>query len=1136
MAAARARADAEKWWIKAVGYAIANRADIFLETAMATEANFEEMARLGRDNGYRVRVVHIARPNAMSRLDVVERAIRRAGAPGRVTSHQLASYDDSYRGVMRGADAVDAGGLADEVIVHGFGTQKPLHSNTVDEDGVWIQQPPRAAAVIATERGRLWSRKEYDEFTAQLDALARTAGDAWKDELEKIRQLAVPHQPPAGPAPAAAAVSDLDVDQLRRLVDADIPQPPSMLLAERALRDAARALQETSTVMDPKREADRAAAYTHRATLLTQASQHLATFDRTRLASLSVIDQHRRNAEAARAELDKRHQPVPPTPVPSTPRPDAALLDRAQHQQVFTDTIRPTLAPPATAEEPTERTERTEKPVAYFVIGQTGTDLEDQVSTIEDHLAESRRAYVTIGDYSRHHPNYGQVLKKDPATALSRLSPDTITWRNMAMSYAAQRRYDFVVESAMRPREQLPRVFQRLRQLGYRVEVHLLAVRAVESMYEILYRQTVEGPAVPFSDQADHNRTYADVLRGAYEIDRGDLVDHTFVHGHEMEQLYENKRDDTGEWVEPAAAFDALVRGRARRLDDAEYLRFELDMQELRDRRLFVPASIRGAWEGLWQDTMARVAAAASTRDTAGLIGLTEDQLNEFVATDTPVAGWKPPDIEVQLQSLQDTRRALLDVAGRLGAFPELARSYRELAGLLTEAETSLGPATRDQHSWESYTVQQRQLADAARRELEYRRRWQQRAQRVTDRIDQVRHLATDRTHKTPTGEWTPQRAALHEEIVNDYYAQHAAGVPADHHAILLAGMPGAGKTTLLGVHPHIDVKKYLVINVDLMKELLIANGLHPHLPADPGFEPIRDGQELAPMELNPLIHEESRHLSHLLAERALADGRNVIWDFVMGKPAGSGRLVDLLRHHGYRSPHGRLTGILVDVAVDTARRRAADRYRIESIQYRQGRGHGGRSLPARLFDAYELPNGQTASRQNFDALKDQFDDWEIYDNSRDRHQLVDRSQGQLPVAGLASWLPPRPAFQHRSGDIASLILFAKREVSTPAGRTAADRVGQYESLLAEARRVADPARGGWAQRVSQSRRAYLSRRTGIGRPAAHEGGPDEFYLMLQGTFPTELQAGFVGQVPIGQMPTVEQIRDRLADWLELLP
>jgi signal recognition particle GTPase len=129
--------------------------------------------------------------------------------------------------------------------------------------------------------------------------------------------------------------------------------------------------------------------------------------------------------------------------------------------------------------------------------------------------------------------------------------------------------------------------------------------------------------------------------------------------------------------------------------------------------------------------------------------------------------------------------------------------------------------------------------------------------------------LATDKRYLDDEGTWAPERQDAHDAIVNDIYRE-SANVPCEHQAIMAGGLGGAGKSTVLGQYANVDQSRYLTINPDDIKEQMAKRGLIPEL------------SRLSPMEASDLVHEESSAIAYQLADRAMKDGKNIIWDITM--------------------------------------------------------------------------------------------------------------------------------------------------------------------------------------------------------------------------------------------------------------
>lgn len=228
--------------------------------------------------------------------------------------------------------------------------------------------------------------------------------------------------------------------------------------------------------------------------------------------------------------------------------------------------------------------------------------------------------------------------------------------------------------------------------------------------------------------------------------------------------------------------------------------------------------------------------------------------------------------------------------------------------------------------------------------------------------------LATDNQHLIDPKRqvWSLERVKIHREILNDLY-EAAVNAPCEHKAFMAGGLAGAGKTSVLEEHPGIDRSKYLTINPDDVKEELAARGLIPLV------------EGLSPMESSDLVHEESSHVAKLLAERALREGKNIIWDITMASESSTAMRLDDLDQAGYVT-----SGIFVDISVEVSIRRADGRYRDGHENYRNNQGFGGRFVPSEVMLFQQEAEWGSKNRRTFEEVKGRFVAWAVYDNSID--------------------------------------------------------------------------------------------------------------------------------------------------------
>jgi predicted ABC-type ATPase len=256
--------------------------------------------------------------------------------------------------------------------------------------------------------------------------------------------------------------------------------------------------------------------------------------------------------------------------------------------------------------------------------------------------------------------------------------------------------------------------------------------------------------------------------------------------------------------------------------------------------------------------------------------------------------------------------------------------------------------------------------------------------QEVREHLGQARAdgLTTDALYTIePDREiWSDEREAFHDAIIDDLYAR-AINVPNEHEAIIAGGLPGAGKSTVLENYAGVDRSRFLTIDPDEIKKELAQRGLIPTV------------EGLSPMEASDLAHEESSYVAKGLAQRAQAEGKNMVWDITMSSRSSTESRIEDLRSAGYT----RVVGIFVDIPLEKSEVRAEARHRIGQDEYRTGKGEGGRFLLPEVIRSNADPFWGSLNRKVFEEVKHRFEAWSIYDNSIDGRPpvLTDSSEGK---------------------------------------------------------------------------------------------------------------------------------------------
>jgi predicted ABC-type ATPase len=264
---------------------------------------------------------------------------------------------------------------------------------------------------------------------------------------------------------------------------------------------------------------------------------------------------------------------------------------------------------------------------------------------------------------------------------------------------------------------------------------------------------------------------------------------------------------------------------------------------------------------------------------------------------------------------------------------------------------------------------------------------WAEHVTEVRDTLDKARAagLTTDRLYTIDPDrkEWNAERNRLQGSLITDLY-ERAQEVPCDRQAIIAGGLGGAGKTTVLREQADIDLSKYLTINPDDIKEEMARRGMIPEI------------DNLSPMEASDLAHEESSYIAKRLALRAMADGKNIIWDITMSSRESTEERVSNLREAAY----SQIDGMFVDIPPALSITRTEIRHRKGHEQWRSDQGLGGRFVPPEVIEHQADPEWGSRNRRTYEAMKDKLDNWSIYDNSvhESPATLIDSSEQKTEI------------------------------------------------------------------------------------------------------------------------------------------
>jgi Zeta toxin len=189
--------------------------------------------RAYRNAGFRVEVMIITVPAAMSNQGIVSRYHEQVVDRGHGRLTVQANADRAYTGVLDLADVIDGERLADEVGVFRRGEATPRYSNALNPVGQW-QATPTLRAAIESERARPWTPEETADFLRTHTKLRRELGPQWTQRLDEILSQAQPLMNRAREAASEPASTETDPghaaepsagDEVRQALEAARPPP-----------------------------------------------------------------------------------------------------------------------------------------------------------------------------------------------------------------------------------------------------------------------------------------------------------------------------------------------------------------------------------------------------------------------------------------------------------------------------------------------------------------------------------------------------------------------------------------------------------------------------------------------------------------------------------------------------------------------------------------------------------------------------------------------------------------------------------------------------------------------------------------------------------------------------------------------
>ncbi|MFR9753863.1 zeta toxin family protein [Nocardia sp. 004] len=195
------RADGERWWEQAQEFALSRHADILLESAAVSPAEFEDICRRIKAAEipvgaapYRIEAVFVAVPGAVSQFGILSRFIAEVARRGRGRLIPAEIHDASQRGVLRAASAFEAKGLGEFAVVMNRSAEA-VFMTQIPSGGIANEADRKLVAAITQERQRQLRPTETHMFAAELAIAILRAPPEVLPELHRVTAAGIELMP-----------------------------------------------------------------------------------------------------------------------------------------------------------------------------------------------------------------------------------------------------------------------------------------------------------------------------------------------------------------------------------------------------------------------------------------------------------------------------------------------------------------------------------------------------------------------------------------------------------------------------------------------------------------------------------------------------------------------------------------------------------------------------------------------------------------------------------------------------------------------------------------------------------------------------------------------------------------------------
>jgi len=177
-------------------------------------------------------------------------------------------------------------------------------------------------------------------------------------------------------------------------------------------------------------------------------------------------------------------------------------------------------------------------------------------------------------------------MRTDDRNAANLTHADCGPWANRLLRDGVEGRRNIIIDQTSRDPEALAKMTVGLRQAGYRVELHVMAVAAAVSEQRIHERYEGQKEASGFgrfSTKDKHDEAYAGVHATVGAAERGNLVDRLVLYDKSAQPIYENRLEN-GAWRSAPGADQAMKAERTRPMTLQERREYAAGFDALADK------------------------------------------------------------------------------------------------------------------------------------------------------------------------------------------------------------------------------------------------------------------------------------------------------------------------------------------------------------------------------------------------------------------------------------------------------------------------------------------------------------------------------------------------------------------------